>query len=104
MSTTTDPVYTFGIDTGSANATTTFTTTTTAGNSYWVYDTGTITTPQYVTYSGVYDPNSFMPRPVIKFGFYLRFKRSKAKLEKSWQDDTISFRIGSEESKLKKLL
>lgn len=89
-----------GCDSGSVSSTTL--TTTTTSPLYWT--TTTATAPTYITYSGVYDPSAFAIRPLIKFGFYLKFKRSKAKLEKSWTEDTISFRVGSSEGTLKKLL
>jgi len=58
---------------------------------------GTSTTIPYVTWSGSY---SIFPPVEIKFGFIIKFKRSTAKIEKSWTDDLQP----KEESKLKRIL
>lgn len=58
---------------------------------------GTSTTIPYVTWSGLY---SIFPPVEIKFGFIIKFKRSAAKLDKSWTDDLQP----KEESKLKRIL
>lgn len=106
-----DNSITVGLDPGITITTSTYV----PDNTFYVYgnssinssgvtyttSTSTTGTASYVTYSGVIDPNWFKYTQVpIKFGFIIKFKRSTAKIEKSWTDDLQP----KEESKLKRIL
>jgi len=57
-------------------------------------------TSSYITYSGMINPTFDWFKSEIRFGFIIKFKRSTAKIEKSWTDDLQP----KEESKLKRIL
>jgi len=83
-------LYTYGVDTGSVDTQTitTYGTTTSASNAY-------------ITLSGTMTPLSWFFTTEIKFGFNLKFKVSKAKINKSWEFDLGTSIIST---KLKKLI